>query len=40
MSISARFSDLKFRYDTPSFATLSTLNNPQDLDLEATLPVK
>ena len=34
---------LKFCYDTPSFAMLPTLNNPQDLDQEylgATFPVK
>jgi len=34
---------LKFCYDIPSFAMLSTLNNPQDLDLEymeANFPVK
>jgi len=34
---------LKLCDNTPSFAMLPTLNNPQDLDpeyLEATLPVK
>jgi len=34
---------LKFRYDAPSFAMLSTLNNPQDLGpeyLKASFPIK
>jgi len=44
-SISMYFSQspsMKFRYDTPSFAMLSTLNNPQDLYqeyLKATVAV-